>query len=87
MVAFGEVASWMKNNLSGMDDTGLARWTYMTFLGEMGSSLQQWLATTHVKQPQMQLEHAITSIDTTFPPKGNITHAPDSFFTSISSHN
>ena len=37
MVAFGEVASWMKNDLSGMDDTGLARWTYMTFSGRDGT--------------------------------------------------
>ncbi len=39
MVAFGEVASWMKNDFSGMDDTGLARWTYMTFSGQDGRAI------------------------------------------------
>jgi hypothetical protein len=33
MVAYGELASLLSNNLSGMDSMGLGHWTYMTFTG------------------------------------------------------
>ena len=36
MVAHGTLASLMKSDLSGMDVTGLARWSYMTFVGKEG---------------------------------------------------
>ena len=36
MVAFGILASLMKGDMSGMDETGLARWSYMTFVGKEG---------------------------------------------------
>lgn len=36
MVAYGEMASMFRADLSGMDSTGLARWSYMTFSGREG---------------------------------------------------
>jgi hypothetical protein len=36
MVAYGELASLLRSELSGMDGTGLARWSYMTFSGKEG---------------------------------------------------
>ena len=36
MVAYGELASLLRTDLSGMDGTGLARWSYMTFSGKEG---------------------------------------------------
>ena len=33
MIAYGELASVLRMDLSGMDCTGLARWSYMTFSG------------------------------------------------------
>jgi hypothetical protein len=38
MVAFGELASCMYRDNSGVDDSGLARWTYMEFRGRNGHS-------------------------------------------------
>ena len=36
MVAYGKLASLLRPDLSGMDGTGLARWSYMTFSGKEG---------------------------------------------------
>jgi hypothetical protein len=36
IVAYGELASLLRTDLSGMDSTGLARWSYMTFSGREG---------------------------------------------------
>lgn len=36
IVAYGELASLLNQDLSGMDTTGLARWSYMTFTGREG---------------------------------------------------
>lgn len=36
MVAFGEMACWMHRSGSGSDETGLARWTYIKFIGKKG---------------------------------------------------
>jgi hypothetical protein len=36
IVAYGELASLLRSDLSGMDSTGLARWSYMTFSGKEG---------------------------------------------------
>ena len=38
LVAFGELASCMFTDNSGMDKSGLARWTYMEFRGRDGHS-------------------------------------------------
>ncbi|KAL7517326.1 hypothetical protein ACHAWX_002256, partial [Stephanocyclus meneghinianus] len=72
MVAFGEVASWMKNDFSGMDDTGLARWTYMTFSGQDGRAI------TLVKHLLLQSKHAINNTDTILLPNGETTPVPGS---------
>ncbi len=36
IVAYGDLASMIRSDLSGMDNTGLARWSYMTFSGRDG---------------------------------------------------
>jgi hypothetical protein len=36
IVAYGELASLLNPDLSRMDSTGLARWSYMTFTGKEG---------------------------------------------------
>ena len=36
LVAYGELASLLRPDLSGMDTTGLARWSFMTFSGKEG---------------------------------------------------
>lgn len=36
LVAYGELASLLRPDLSGMDSRGLARWSYMTFAGSEG---------------------------------------------------
>jgi len=36
MIAYGELASLLSQDLSGMDSTGLACWSYMTFVGSEG---------------------------------------------------
>jgi hypothetical protein len=36
IVAYGQLASMMRTDLSGMDSTGLARWSFMTFSGKEG---------------------------------------------------
>ncbi len=36
MVAYGELASLFRPELSGLDSTGLGRWSYMTFSGKEG---------------------------------------------------
>jgi hypothetical protein len=36
MIAYGELASLLCQELSGVDSTGIARWTYMTFVGLEG---------------------------------------------------
>jgi hypothetical protein len=38
MVAFGELASLMNSKTSGVDESGLGRWTYMEFIGANGHS-------------------------------------------------
>jgi len=36
LVAYGKLASMLRPDLSGMDNKGLARWLYVTFLGREG---------------------------------------------------
>jgi hypothetical protein len=36
LIAYGETASMLRTDLSGMDETGLARWSYMTVTGREG---------------------------------------------------
>jgi hypothetical protein len=36
IAAYGDLASMIRSDLSGMDSTGLARWSYMTFSGQEG---------------------------------------------------
>lgn len=78
MVAYGELASLLRTELSGMDETGLARWTYMSFSGKEGHlttvlvGYNPCKSTKSYGQSSYQLQRAYFTVakqDTTCPRK------------------